>query len=128
MSGQHHEKPPKRHTPHHVVPKHESGYTDEAAEECHDLIDRAEEEAHLHDAGSMYSTEPMSKPSSSSNTKTSEMSSSTKKKSSGLEGTSMSGGSKSESMGSKMEGMGKNMKESMGSMKESMKDTMGMKE
>ncbi|KAK0730743.1 hypothetical protein B0H67DRAFT_562735 [Lasiosphaeris hirsuta] len=25
------------------------GYSDEVAEECHDLIDRAEEEAHLHD-------------------------------------------------------------------------------
>lgn len=35
------------HHPHHVVPKHESGYTDEAAEECHDLIDKAEEDAHV---------------------------------------------------------------------------------
>lgn len=44
-----HQKP---HHPHHVVPPHETGYTDEAAEECHDLIDRAEEEAHV---GSPYS-------------------------------------------------------------------------
>ncbi|KAK4170158.1 hypothetical protein QBC43DRAFT_1134 [Cladorrhinum sp. PSN259] len=134
----HHEKAPKRHTPHHVVPKHESGYTDEAAEECHDLIDRAEEEAHLHDPGSMYSTESSGMPSSSS--KTSEMASKTKKKS-GLEGSSMtdkpsgmsgmkgttSGSMPSEGMGSKMESMGKSMKESMGSMKDSMKDSMGMK-
>ncbi|KAK3899085.1 hypothetical protein C8A05DRAFT_37311 [Staphylotrichum tortipilum] len=49
----HHQHP---HHPHHVVPKHESGYTDEAAVEAHDLIDKAEEDAHLHDAGSMYST------------------------------------------------------------------------
>ncbi len=35
------------HQPHHVVPKHESGYTDEAAVECHDLIDKAEEDAHV---------------------------------------------------------------------------------
>lgn len=39
-----HQKP---HHPHHQVPKHESGYTDEAAEECHDLIDNAEEQAHV---------------------------------------------------------------------------------
>lgn len=46
----HHEKGPKKAKhPHHVVPKHELGYTDEAAEECHDLIDRAEEEAHVSD-------------------------------------------------------------------------------
>lgn len=48
------EKAPKKaghpHHPHHVVPKHESGYTDEAAEECHDLIDRAEEDAHVRPA------------------------------------------------------------------------------
>lgn len=33
--------------PHHVPPGQEPGYTDQAAEECHDLIDRAEEEAHV---------------------------------------------------------------------------------
>jgi hypothetical protein len=44
---QKHKKQQKPHHPHHVVPKHESGYTDEAAEECHDLIDQAEEEAHV---------------------------------------------------------------------------------
>ncbi|KAL2269753.1 hypothetical protein VTJ83DRAFT_1937 [Remersonia thermophila] len=46
----------KAHHPHHVVPKHETGYTDEALEECHDLIYNAEERAHLHDPDSMYST------------------------------------------------------------------------
>ena len=35
------------HHPHHMVPKHESGYTDEAAVEAHDLIDKAEEDAHV---------------------------------------------------------------------------------
>jgi hypothetical protein len=35
------------HHPHHQVPKHESGYTDEAAVEAHDLIDKAEEDAHV---------------------------------------------------------------------------------
>lgn len=35
------------HHPHHVVPKHESGYTDEVAVEAHDLIDKAEEDAHV---------------------------------------------------------------------------------
>ena len=40
-------KDTKPHKPHHAVPKHETGYTDEAAEECHDLIDRAEEDAHV---------------------------------------------------------------------------------
>ncbi|KAK4460775.1 hypothetical protein QBC42DRAFT_271548 [Cladorrhinum samala] len=120
MSGQHHEKQPKKHVPHHVVPKHESGYTDEVAEECHDLIDRAEEEAHLHEPNSMYSTES-SGGMRSSESKSSGMASKAKK-SAGLESKS------SEGMGSKSsEGMGKNMKEGMGSMKESMKDTMGMK-
>lgn len=37
----------KASQPHHVLPKGETGYTDNAAEECHDLIDRAEEEAHV---------------------------------------------------------------------------------
>ncbi|KAK4127153.1 hypothetical protein N657DRAFT_641097 [Parathielavia appendiculata] len=46
--------PKKMSHPHHVGPKQESGYTDEAAEECHDLIDKAEEDAHLHEPGSMY--------------------------------------------------------------------------
>ncbi|KAK4103148.1 hypothetical protein N658DRAFT_494472 [Parathielavia hyrcaniae] len=46
--------PKKMSHPHHVGPKNESGYTDEAAEECHDLIDNAEEDAHLHEPGSMY--------------------------------------------------------------------------
>lgn len=44
--------------PHHVVPKHESGYTDEAAEECHDLIDRAEEEAHVRRTDSVCQRTP----------------------------------------------------------------------
>ncbi len=35
------------HHPHHQVPKHESGYTDEVAIEAHDLIDKAEEDAHV---------------------------------------------------------------------------------
>jgi hypothetical protein len=46
-SQPHQQKQKKPHHPHHVLPKHETGYTDEAAEECHDLIDRAEEEAHV---------------------------------------------------------------------------------
>ena len=46
-SQPHQQKQKKPHHPHHVLPKHESGYTDEAAEECHDLIYRAEEEAHV---------------------------------------------------------------------------------
>ncbi|KAL2146282.1 hypothetical protein VTI28DRAFT_4578 [Corynascus sepedonium] len=41
---------------HHLDPKPEAGYTDEAAIEAHDLIDNAEENAHLHDPNSMYST------------------------------------------------------------------------
>lgn len=45
--GQRTHKTPKAHHPHHMVPKHESGYTDEVAEECHDLIDKAEEDAHV---------------------------------------------------------------------------------
>jgi hypothetical protein len=47
----HHQKP---HHPHHVVPKHESGYTDEAAEECHDLFDKAEEDAHVRRSVQVY--------------------------------------------------------------------------
>jgi hypothetical protein len=50
--------PKKPHHPHHVVPKHESGYTDEAAEECHDLIDRAEEDAHVRSASFLDSYTP----------------------------------------------------------------------
>ncbi|KAK0655608.1 hypothetical protein B0T16DRAFT_451258 [Cercophora newfieldiana] len=80
------------------------GYTDEVAEECHDLIDRAEEEAHT----GMHENDPIS-------------SSKSKMKSTkgGLESKTSD---TSSSMSSKAEGM----KESMGKKMDSMKDTMGM--
>lgn len=37
----------KKKQPHHQMPQQESGYTDEAAVEVHDLIDKAEEDAHV---------------------------------------------------------------------------------
>lgn len=36
---------------HHLDPKPEAGYTDEAAIEAHDLIDNAEENAHVSSRG-----------------------------------------------------------------------------
>ncbi|KAK4240623.1 hypothetical protein C8A03DRAFT_31218 [Achaetomium macrosporum] len=57
MEAPHTQKGPKKMShPHNIGPKQESGYTDEVAEECHDLIDKAEEDAHLHEPGSMYTT------------------------------------------------------------------------
>ncbi|KAK5655482.1 hypothetical protein OQA88_5753 [Cercophora sp. LCS_1] len=76
------------------------GYTDEVAEECHDLIDRAEEEAHLHDEDNVMSGPPHGK----------------MYKKAGLESKSSEGG-----------GMASNMKETMGKKMDQMKDTMGMK-
>ena len=78
---------------------HNPGYSDEVAEECHDLIDRAEEEAHMHDDEGMSSSK-----------------SKTKGSKGGLE-----------SMPQKAEGMKEGMKEGMGKKMDSMKDTMGMK-
>ncbi|KAK4442789.1 hypothetical protein QBC34DRAFT_499462 [Podospora aff. communis PSN243] len=80
------------------------GYSNEVAEEAHDLIDRAESEAHT----GMHEDDPMSKSKKSS-------------KGRGLE--SKSSGTSSSNMSSKAEGM----KESMGKKMDSMKDTMGMK-
>ncbi len=47
MEQGHKKKAQHPHHPHHQVPKHESGYTDEVAIEAHDLIDKAEEDAHV---------------------------------------------------------------------------------
>ncbi|CAP67762.1 uncharacterized protein PODANS_1_16480 [Podospora anserina S mat+] len=131
----HREKAPQKKgstQPHKHHEHHETGYTDEAAVECHDLIDRAEEEAHLHEPGSMY--EPTTHPekvhlanTSSSGKKSSSSSmpsSGSKSKKSGLEGSSSS---TKESMKEGMGSMKESMKEGMGSMKDTMKDAMGMK-
>ncbi|GAB1311346.1 CsbD-like domain-containing protein [Madurella fahalii] len=96
--------------PHHVVPKHETGYTDEAAEECHDLIDRAEEEAHLHEPNSMYSTQAKGEPPHVM-------------KKGGLEGSSSSG---AQTMGDKIQEGAKNMSSTAGQKMEQMKEAMGM--
>ncbi|KAH6854547.1 hypothetical protein B0I37DRAFT_441538 [Chaetomium sp. MPI-CAGE-AT-0009] len=103
-----HKKAPKASHPHHVVPKHESGYTDEAAEECHDLIDRAEEDAHLHDADSMYST--------------TEHVHRAPKGTGGLEGS----GSTTKGAGQKIQETGKNVTESIGQKVGEMKKKVGM--
>ncbi|KAK4243127.1 hypothetical protein C7999DRAFT_44988 [Corynascus novoguineensis] len=50
------QRSPEKAGHHHPDPKPETGYTDEAAVEVHDLIDNAEENAHLHDPNSMYAT------------------------------------------------------------------------
>jgi hypothetical protein len=47
MEGLNTQKGKKMSHSHMAAPKHESGYTDEVAEECHDLIDHAEEDAHV---------------------------------------------------------------------------------
>ncbi|KAK4194456.1 hypothetical protein QBC40DRAFT_290735 [Triangularia verruculosa] len=119
----HHEKAPKKKgvtQPHKHHEHHETGYTDEAAIECHDLIDRAEEEAHLHEPGSMYATTDHPEKVHLMDTSSS---SGSKMKKSGLEGSSSTKESMKEGMGS----MKESMKEGMGSMKDTMKDTMGMK-
>ncbi|EAQ89268.1 predicted protein [Chaetomium globosum CBS 148.51] len=103
-------KAPKPHHPHHVVPKHESGYTDEAAEECHDLIDKAEEDAHLHDPDSMYST--TDKPEHVHRAKGK----------GGLEGSGSTGKGTSQ----KIQETGKNVTESIGETMGEMKQKMGM--
>ncbi|KAK0703701.1 hypothetical protein B0T26DRAFT_732305 [Lasiosphaeria miniovina] len=96
-----HEHPPRKHL------HNPTGYTDEAAEECHDLIDRAEHEAHLFDDNG-----PMSGPSGEKNMSNDSSSSSMPKKKPGLESSSSEAKSSS-SIGEKMEGMKDNMKESM---------------
>ncbi|KAK0718955.1 hypothetical protein B0T21DRAFT_414973 [Apiosordaria backusii] len=139
MSSHHEKQPQKKGSaqPHKHHEHHETGYTDEAAVECHDLIDRAEEEAHLHEPGSMY--EPTNHPEKVHLLNTEQSSSSSMpssgsklKKKAGLEGSSTSdtkesmkegGGSMKESMGS----MKESMKEGMGSVKDTMKEGMGMK-
>ncbi|KAK4035262.1 hypothetical protein C8A01DRAFT_48522 [Parachaetomium inaequale] len=111
------QKAPKKahpHHPHHVVPKHESGYTDEAAEECHDLIDRAEEDAHLHEPGSMYST-----------TDTPEHVHRMKGKG-GLEGSGSTGSTGGGSVTQKVQETGKNVSETVGQKVGQMKEKMGM--
>ncbi|KAK4451525.1 hypothetical protein QBC34DRAFT_378378 [Podospora aff. communis PSN243] len=93
------------------------GYSDEVAEECHDLIDRAEEEAHDHAKANiplpcqtgMHENDPTS--SSKSKMKSSK---------SGLE-------SKSSDMSRGMSSTVEGTKESMGNTMDSMKDSMGMK-
>jgi hypothetical protein len=128
--------PKKMSHPHHVVPKHESGYTDEAAEECHDLIDRAEEDAHvsllscfrgstkfvvddidnclqLHEPGSMYST--TDKPEHVHRMKGS------------LESTGGEGGGGGSSATKKMQETGKNVSSTIGEKVGQVKEKMGMK-
>ncbi|KAK4148934.1 hypothetical protein C8A00DRAFT_38484 [Chaetomidium leptoderma] len=107
------------HHPHHVVPKHESGYTDEAAEECHDLIDRAEEDAHLHDPDSMYST--TDKPEHVHRM----MKGGDK---GGLEGSGSTGGSSTGGGGAtqKMQETGKNVSSKVGETMGQVKEKMGM--
>ncbi|AEO65395.1 uncharacterized protein THITE_2112330 [Thermothielavioides terrestris NRRL 8126] len=135
MEGAHTQKGPKKmshpHHPHHVVPKHESGYTDEAAEECHDLIDKAEEDAHLHDPNSMYSITDKPEP--------------VHRMKGGLEsagagagagvgaagaGTGTGAGTSAEtprSTAEKMQETGKHIKSTIGEKVEHMKEKMGMK-
>lgn len=138
-----HQKHP--HHPHHVVPKHESGYTDEAAMECHDLIDRAEEEAHvrafpisirnsayppftnanmqlqLHDPNSMYATEGI--PGTKGTAGTAGTASKMGKKMGGLEGSS-TGSTGGPSATEKVTQTGKNIKSTVGEKMEQMKDAM----
>ncbi|KAK3363007.1 hypothetical protein B0T25DRAFT_27263 [Lasiosphaeria hispida] len=83
------------------------GYTDEVAEECHDLIDRAEEEAHLHNDDTMGMSSNKS------------MGSKMKKKA-GLETESSEGSSMTENKQSGSSGMGESMGKKMGQMKEAM--------
>ncbi|KAL2257386.1 hypothetical protein VTK26DRAFT_247 [Humicola hyalothermophila] len=105
-------KNPKPHHPHHVVPPHETGYTDEAAEECHDLIYRAEEEAHLHEPEALHSTESTGASGSGSTR--------APKKTGGLEKESGGHGGAAE----KMAHTGKNIKETVGEKVGHMKDSM----
>ncbi|KAL2019469.1 hypothetical protein VTK56DRAFT_9585 [Thermocarpiscus australiensis] len=109
--------------PHHLGPKPESGYTDEAAEECHDLIDRAEEEAHLHEPGSMYSTESMPSSASSSGGGGGMAS----KAKGGLESTGSTAGEKAQGMGGRVQETGKHVKTMVGEKFEHMKEAMHMK-
>ncbi|EGS23237.1 uncharacterized protein CTHT_0009030 [Thermochaetoides thermophila DSM 1495] len=109
-SQPHQQKQKKPHHPHHVLPKHETGYTDEAAEECHDLIDRAEEEAHLHEPGSMYSTGAMYANESIPHVATSS-------KSTGMQSTAREAAAKMEKKGQQLK---ETVAEKMGQMKETM--------
>ncbi|KAK3311206.1 uncharacterized protein B0T15DRAFT_66418 [Chaetomium strumarium] len=108
MEGPNTQRGPKKMShPHMAAPKHESGYTDEVAEECHDLIDHAEEDAHLHEPGSMYTT--TDKPEHVHRMKA------------GLEGSGTKTGSGA-SATQKMEEKGKDMKSTIGEKMEQMKD------
>ncbi|KAL2159256.1 hypothetical protein VTH06DRAFT_2691 [Thermothelomyces fergusii] len=96
---------------HHLDPKPATGYTDEAAEECHDLLDQAEEAAHLHDPGSMYST--TSKPESVH-------------RASGGGGLQGGVGGASKEAAQKMHDTGKNVSETVGHKMDQVKKTVGL--
>ncbi|KAL2169876.1 hypothetical protein VTG60DRAFT_5491 [Thermothelomyces hinnuleus] len=96
----------------HLDPKPETGYTDEAAEECHDLIDQAEEAAHLHDPDSMYST--TNKPEH------------VHRATGGLQGSVGSAGSASKGAAQKMQETGKSVSETVGQKAGQMKKTVGL--
>ncbi|KAJ4290187.1 hypothetical protein N0V88_006696 [Collariella sp. IMI 366227] len=91
------------HHPHHMKPSQEPGYTDLAAEECHDLIDRAEEDAHITLSRCTWRT---------------------KKKKGGLEGTSSTTGGGSATQ--KMKKTGENISSTVGDKMGEMKKKMGM--
>ncbi|KAL2126107.1 hypothetical protein VTI74DRAFT_1675 [Chaetomium olivicolor] len=100
--------------PHHQMPSQESGYTDLAAEECHDLIDQAEEDAHLHDPNSMYSTTDKPEPVHRLQQK------------GGLEGTSTSISSGATGAKEKMQQTGEKISSTVGEKMGEMKKKMGM--
>ncbi|KAL2173383.1 uncharacterized protein P884DRAFT_212232 [Thermothelomyces heterothallicus CBS 202.75] len=97
----------------HLVPKPETGYTDEAAEECHDLIDQAEEAAHLHDPDSMYST--TNKPEH------------VHRATGGLQGSVESAGSASKGAAQKMQETGKGVAQKMQETGKGVSETVGQK-
>ncbi|KAK0632495.1 hypothetical protein B0T14DRAFT_560183 [Immersiella caudata] len=99
------------------------GYSDEVAEECHDLIDRAEEEAHTPTIVKKHAKANIAFPCQTGMHETDPISSSKSKMKSSKGGLESKSSDMSSSMSSKAEGM----KESMGKKTDSMKDSMGMK-
>ncbi|KAK4139228.1 uncharacterized protein C8A04DRAFT_33299 [Dichotomopilus funicola] len=141
-------KPHHPHHPHHMPPGQPAGYTDEAAAECHDLIDRAEEDAHLHEPSSMYSTtdkpEPVHRATAPSASGTAGASgagvgggirsggdsagSGKAKGQGGLEGAAGAVGGTAAAAGEKMQQTGQNVTEALGGKMGEVKKKMGLGE
>ncbi|KAH6630793.1 hypothetical protein B0J18DRAFT_112557 [Chaetomium sp. MPI-SDFR-AT-0129] len=131
-------KPHHPHHPHHMPPGQPAGYTDEAAAECHDLIDRAEEDAHLHEPSSMYSTtdkpEPVHRASAPGSTAGSAgvggsgKASGKAKGQGGLEGAAGAVGGTAAAAGEKVQQTGQNVTEALGGKMGEVKKKMGLGE